>query len=160
MGMVHVLPDLQTGSRPRGRGRDRRGLESAAVILVALSALFMSGCYRSHGSDVDGPEPSRLEVDLSEAEYRELCEEFAGRMGWPDASLYECLDGGAVGRIDTPTVCLRRRHDPARIPECTLRVRDWLDCAEHYRANGMCDLAEVCRRPRECMAGGWQYLRP
>lgn len=155
---------MVSGTRPassvRPRRSHRRRLGVAGIVLAGLSTAFLLGCYESHESEVDGLDPSQLEVNLSESEYQELCEEFARRMGWPDASLYECLDGGAVGRIDTPTVCLRRRHDPARIAECPIRVQDWLECADHYQANGMCDLAEVCRRPSECMAGEWQYLRP
>lgn len=137
----------------------RRWLNAVHVGVALLAIGLVAGCAESHSGSGE-LDPSALEIELTPDEYAALCESFARRMGWPDASLYECLDGGAVGRIRTPRGWAAWRHAPAEIHDCRLRVEDWERCAEHYLANGMCDLSDVCRRPPECMAADWQYLRP
>lgn len=144
-------------------------MTSPRALVVVLGALLSPGCYESHGTGpVERPLPaSTLEVDLTGAQYAELCEWFAtragGELGWPDNSHYFCGDGGSVGRVLTPENCALRRHDPALIGACPFRVADWYACADHYADAGLCgDSPETCRRPDECMdgTGRWRYLHP
>lgn len=121
------------------------------AMILTLALCVLTSCTESHPRGVP-ISPDRREIDLSDAEYRRLCEWWEAQYGWPDASpLVECPGGSLLHLLD-PDGCVLGRHPPSDIPTCDLRVSQWVACLD-ARPDGCPPYPDVCLRPSECIAG-------
>lgn len=119
------------------------------VLIVGCLAV---GCAESFSPLPDAPiehDLDRLEMDLSDEEYRALCEVFQRRIGYPETTL-RCPDPRLAIGIATPEDCFRRRVPPAEIPDCRMTVGDWFECMAVSEPYWCPPSLPECERPPEC----------
>ena len=94
------------------------------TVHIAAALLTLTGCYASTG---EAPlDPSLQLADLSDDEYREMCEWHADDEGFPDGPAFEC-DGFSRSPY-SPLECMTHRLNRGDDPECHATVADWVAC--------------------------------
>lgn len=95
---------------------------SRYVVIFAL--LMGGGCYDSIG---EAPlDNDAVLADLSDEEYRLMCEWHAASEGFPDRPALEC-DGFSRSPY-SPLECMTHRLNREDDPECHATVADWVAC--------------------------------
>lgn len=94
--------------------------------VVVLAACGLAGCYSSTG---EAPlEPELQLADLSDDEYRQMCDWHAAQEGYPDAPPRECPDPGFSRSAFPPERCMMIRPRRDEDTGCDATVADWIDC--------------------------------
>ncbi|RZO52863.1 MAG: hypothetical protein EVA89_30410 [Sandaracinaceae bacterium] len=95
------------------------------TVHIAAALLALTGCYASTG---EAPlDPSLQLADLSDDEYREMCDWHAESEGYPDVPPRSC-DGRFTRSPFTPGECIMARLRRSESPECNATVADWVQC--------------------------------
>lgn len=103
-----------------------RKLTSLATAACVSLGLMLTGCYSSTG---EAPLDSSLQLaDLSDEEYRSMCDWHAEQEGYPDAAVRECPDPGFSRSPFTPVECMMAHVTRAADPDCGATVADWVEC--------------------------------
>ena len=96
------------------------------TVHIAAALLTLAGCYASTG---EAPlDPSLQLADLSDEEYREMCDWHSRAEGYPDAPPINCPDPGFSRSPISPARCLEQRVRRDEDPGCEATVSDWIQC--------------------------------